>query len=162
MKIERFTLKDLILQALVAGIYVALTLVFSSISYGDIQFRIAEVLIILVLFNPKFAIGILVGTLLANINSTLGPIDWICGTLASAISIVLMLKLYKKSVALALLAPAAVNGVIVAWMLYVVLQLPILYSIATVFFGEFVVVFIGGGLLYQSLSNNQGFRKLVE
>ena len=40
-------------SAIIAALYVALTWVLAPISYGAIQFRISEVLLLLVFFNPK-------------------------------------------------------------------------------------------------------------
>ena len=43
-----FTIKDLIKQALIAAIYLVLVIIFWEFSFKEIQFRIAEILLILI------------------------------------------------------------------------------------------------------------------
>lgn len=153
--------RDLIKNSFVAAVYVVLTIVVvPHLSYGEVQFRIAEVLLILVLFNKKYWLGLLVGTFLSNLASPLGMIDWIIGTGASALSIMAMIY-FKDKLYLSLLAPCIINGLFVGIELLMVFNLPLLFGFSSVFIGEFVVVFIGGGLLYKALENNEGFLKVI-
>lgn len=154
--------KNLIKQALVAAIYVALVFILSGLSYGDVQFRIAEVLLILVFFRKDYTIGLLIGTFLANLSSPLGVIDWVVGTGATVVAIGLMLLFENKSKAVSLVMPAIANGFIVGIELNMIFQLPLFATIASVFLGEFVVVFIGGGLLYQMIDRNEAAKKLLK
>lgn len=152
---------EIVKNAFVAAVYVVLTLVVAPhLSYGEVQFRISEALLILVLFNKKYWLGLLVGTFLANLGSPLGIIDWVVGTSASALSIYFMLQL-KNKLALCLLVPAIINGLFVGIELYYVFQVPLLAGFVSVFFGEFVVVFILGGILYKTLEHNEGFLKVI-
>ena len=152
---------DIAKNGFVAAIYVVLTVVVAPhLSYGQVQFRISEVLLILVLFNKKYWLGLLIGTFVSNLGSPLGIVDWVVGTGASAISIYLMIHL-KNKLWLSLLVPAVVNGVLVGIELYVVLGLPFFISMATVFLGEFVVVSVVGGLLYKALQHNEGFLRVI-
>lgn len=48
-------------SAIIAALYVALTWIFSPISYGPIQFRISEILVLLVVLNPKYALSLILG-----------------------------------------------------------------------------------------------------
>ena len=66
---NKMYLKDLIFQALIGAIYVVLVLVLIPISFGQVQFRIAEALLVLVFFNKKNMIGLLLGTFVANLFS---------------------------------------------------------------------------------------------
>ena len=52
-------------SAMIAALYVVLTLLFEPISFSYIQVRIAEVLTILPLFTPAAVPGLFVGCLLA-------------------------------------------------------------------------------------------------
>ena len=85
MKNQKETTKYLALGAMIAAIYVVLTLVFAPISYGPIQVRIAEMLTIMPLFTPAAIPGLFIGCLLANIIG--GAIIWdiIFGSLATLI-----------------------------------------------------------------------------
>ena len=55
--------------ALIAAVYVALVLIFKPISFGAIQFRIAEALCILPFFSFAAVPGLAVGCLLGNFFS---------------------------------------------------------------------------------------------
>jgi len=104
---------ELVIQPLIAAIYIALLAAFQFMSFAEIQFRIAEILLILVIFSPKHAIGILVGTFLGNlILSPYGIVDAAFGTLASAVAIGIMLPL-RKIPPLALIGPVVANALIV-------------------------------------------------
>jgi uncharacterized membrane protein len=62
--------------ALIAALYVVLTFVLAPVSYGLLQFRVSEMLKVFVLLNPLYALGIGLGTLIANLFSPFaGPWD---------------------------------------------------------------------------------------
>ena len=71
--------------AIIAALYVVLTLIFAPISFGPIQVRIAEALTILPMFTNSAVPGLFLGCILGN---TLGggiPLDVIFGSLATLI-----------------------------------------------------------------------------
>lgn len=140
---KKFTVKDLVLNAIIGALYFVLVFAFQFMSFGDIQFRIAEVLLILVLFNSKLSIGLLLGTFLANLLNPLGfgLVDAIFGTAASAIGIIGLILL-KRVPILALLVPVIANGIIVSIMLKVMLDLPFFISFIGVSLGEAAVLYI--------------------
>lgn len=157
---NNFTTKDLILNALVGAIYVVLVIALSFISYGEIQFRIAEVLLVLLFFNPKLALGLLMGTFISNIGSPLGIIDSIFGTIASMIGI-LGIFLFRKKPAIGLLFPVISNGIIVSIMLKLVLDLPIFLSFLSVAFGEAVVLYLLGLPVYYYISKRNDLIEII-
>ena len=53
--------------AMIAAIYVVLTVVFAPFSFGSVQVRIAEALTILPAFTPAAIPGLFVGCLIGNI-----------------------------------------------------------------------------------------------
>ena len=65
----------------VAGLYAALTLALGFISYGPIQFRIAEVMTLLPLFGKEYILSLTIGCFLANVIGPYGLPDIILGTL---------------------------------------------------------------------------------
>ena len=155
-------LQWVIFQAMIATMYVVLVYAFQFMSFGQIQFRIAEALPILVFFNPKHAIGLTIGTFVANLLlSTLGIIDPIVGTSATIIALALMYTFRKKPL-LALIFPVLVNALLVAAMLNYVLDLPYLASFLWVGLGEAVVVYAIGYPLYLFLNKNDHFKTLME
>lgn len=71
--------------AIIAAMYVALTLIFAPISFGAIQVRIAEALTILPLFTPAAIPGLFIGCLIANGLGGGILLDVIFGSIATLI-----------------------------------------------------------------------------
>ncbi len=159
---NKLYLKDLIFQALIGAIYVVLVLVLIPISFGQVQFRIAEALLVLVFFSKKHMIGLLIGTFIANLFSpeSFGFYDAMFGTLTSAIAIYLML-LFKNHKFIAMLFPVLLNAFYVATLLNVMILVPFWLSVFTVGLGEAVVVYLVGLPLYHMLNKNQGFVEII-
>ena len=67
MKKNNKTVYFMTYGAMIAAIYVALTMLFAPISFGPVQFRISEALCILPFFTPAAVPGLAVGCLLSNI-----------------------------------------------------------------------------------------------
>lgn len=65
------TVRDLTHIAIVAALYVVLTIVppFNLISYGPYQFRIAEMFNLLGFYNRKYIIAVTLGCVIANFFS---------------------------------------------------------------------------------------------
>ncbi len=85
MSENRKAINFIVMSALIASLYVALTLAFAPISFKAVQFRIAEALTILPLFTPAAIPGLFIGCLIANLLG--GAIMWdvIFGSLATLI-----------------------------------------------------------------------------
>lgn len=146
-------------NGILAAMYVALTLVFAPISYGALQFRVSELLVMMPFFNKKWIAGITIGCAIANMFSPLGIVDVVFGTLATFIAGVLVSKV--KNIYVASLFPALVNGVIIGIQLHIIYQLPLLINMIYVAVGEFAVVFISAVLLKQ-LSKNPRLSKVFD
>ena len=136
-------------SALMAAIYVVVTLAFQFMSYGPIQFRISEILILLVIINPTYTVGLTIGCLLANFASGYGIHDLILGPLATLISCIFINITVKKikgtkGIIIASLWPAIFNGLIIGIMIHVLSNAPLLLTMGQVAFGEFVVITIIG------------------
>lgn len=112
---KKLDVRSLTLSAVIAAVYAALTLLLPGPSYGYAQLRLAEALTVLPFLFPACAPGLAVGCLIANILSPYGPIDMICGTLATALAAFLTAKAPNKW--LAPLPPVLCNGVIVGGMI---------------------------------------------
>lgn len=85
---NRKHLRRIVIAAFIAAVYTALTYATAAagLAYGQVQFRLSEAMCVLAAFTPAAIPGLTVGCLLSNIGSTLGPIDWICGTLATLLA----------------------------------------------------------------------------
>lgn len=162
----KFTTKDLALNAMIGALYFILVFVFQFLSFEVLQFRIAEILLILILFNPKLSFGLIISTFLANwCFSPFGIIDALVGTLASFVAIIAMLLL-KKVPILTLLMPALANGVIVGYMIYNLSlgtpeQIPFLVPFSQVAFGEFVVMYLVGLPFYLFIKKRTDIQELL-
>ncbi len=154
-------LKLIIFEAMIATIYVVLVYAFQFMSFGNWQFRIAEVLLILVFFNPRHAIGIVIGTLVANLFSTISIVDVLFGTLATIIALIPMILTRKKPL-IALIFPVIINAFVIAAMLYYFLDLPYWLSALQVGLGEAAVLYIVGYPIYRLLNQNTYFKEIME
>lgn len=135
--------------ALIAAIYATLTILLGSISYGPVQFRIAEALTILPALTPAGIPGLFVGCLVANILGPYGLIDMVLGGGATLIAAILSYQLRKRPI-LVPLPPVLVNAVVIGMMLYYVYAVPmsLLACMAAVGFGQLVTCYgIGYPLL---------------
>ena len=74
--------------AVIAALYVVLTMVFAPISFGPVQVRIAEALCILPMFTPAAIPGLFIGCLIANLIGGGIILDVIFGSIATLIGAV--------------------------------------------------------------------------
>ena len=153
--------KELVRTALVAAIYATLTLILAPISYGAVQFRISEMLMLLAFINPLYITGLTLGCLIANILGGLGLLDIIFGTLATFLSALAMYqtsKIIKNrniSLLVASLWPTIFNGLIVGWVVSISANLPLLITMLQVAFGELVVITIVGVPVFKLLEKTK-------
>ncbi|MDS0525836.1 QueT transporter family protein [Clostridium sp. SHJSY1] len=140
----------LVKTAIIAALYAVITLVLAPISYGPIQFRVSEIMVLLAFFDPFYIVGLTLGCFISNMLGPNGIMDIIFGTVATFISVYAIYLTGKfvnnknLSLIIASLWPTIFNGLIVGWMLNYLYQLPLLLSIAEVAIGEFVIVTIVG------------------
>lgn len=97
MNTSKWTAKDLADIALVAAIYVALTVTppLNAISFGAIQFRISEMLNFLAFYHPKYIIAVTMGCMISNLM-VYGPVDMVVGGLSTLVFVSLGVFLFKK------------------------------------------------------------------
>lgn len=148
-KKEIFETRNLVRLALVAAIYAAITVAIPGLSFGSVQFRFAEVLVLLCFYRRDYCIALILGCFIANCFSPMALMDMIFGTLATAIAVIPMF--YIKNIWVASLLPVVSNGIIVAIELFVCFgnEPPIWFNMITVGAGELVVVTIIGCVLFR-------------
>lgn len=157
--------KRIVITAVIAAIYAVVTIAIAPLSYGNIQFRISEVLVLLAIFDPLYIGGLTLGCFVANMLGPNGPMDVIVGTLATFITVVFIyytgkyIKNFKIQLIVASIWPTIFNGIIIGWMLNVLYGLPLVLSIIQVAIGEFVVVTILGIPLF--LAAGERFKKII-
>ncbi len=99
-----FTVPGLARAGIIAALYVVLTLAFLPVSFGIVQFRVAEALMLLVALVPGAVSGVIVGCFLANILGQQGIVDILGGTLATALAALATVRLARRIAAPRLLA----------------------------------------------------------
>ena len=152
------TIRLIASNAFVAALYVVFTLASYPLSFDQIQFRIAEVLVLLCFFRKDFIFGLTAGCAIANCFSSLGPIDIAFGTMATLIACLGICMC--KHLGMAILFPVLSNAFIVAWELNIVFEAPYWESVVFVGLGELAVMIIGYAL-FIVISQNPKFHDII-
>ncbi|MCI8274091.1 MAG: QueT transporter family protein [Lachnospiraceae bacterium] len=134
--------------ALIAAIYVALTVPLAPISFGPIQFRISEALVILPYFTPAAVPGVFIGCLISNLLGSGVILDIVFGSLATLIGAACS-YLLRKHKFLVCVPPIVSNVLIVPWVLRIAYGAPdaIWWMMITVGIGEVLAVAVLGNAL---------------
>lgn len=160
---KKINIKFLAESAIIAALYAALTWLFAPISYGSVQFRISEVLVLLVVFNPKYAVALIIGCFVSNITSSLGWYDMVFGTLATTLAVIPMC--FIKKMPIAAIFPVISNAIIVSIELGLAFNLwgvAFFYDVLTVGLGELVVLYALGIPLMYALAKNNAIVEMME
>lgn len=150
--------KRIVRTAVIAALYALLTVALAPISYGNFQFRVSEILVLLAYFHPFYIGGLTLGCFIANLLGPNGAMDVIFGTLATFISVgaISLTAKYiknKASLFIASLWPTIFNGIIIGWMLNVTVGAPLWITMGEVALGEFVVITIVGLPVFKVIQN---------
>lgn len=137
----------LVRAALYAALYAVLTLApgLNALAYGQVQFRLSEALTVFACVDPAAVPGLTIGTALGNLNSPMLVADVLFGSLLTLVAVSLMQRIGPRFIALAV--PVVVNGLGVAGMLALVLDLPFWASAVWVGAGEAAVMATAGAAL---------------
>ncbi len=95
---KKLNTRQIALNGIIAGLYAAVTILTASFAYGNIQFRLADSLCLLVALEPSLTIGLSLGCLIANLFSTVSALDIFVGTAATLLGCLLTVKLRKAAV----------------------------------------------------------------
>jgi len=145
--------------ALYASIYLVLTLLFSQISYGPIQFRISEFLTVFPFIDPTSIIGIFLGCFIANFFSPAGWIDVVFGSLCTLIAGYLTYKMPK--IYLAPIPPILVNAFGVSLYLHYFFKLPYILNVIYIAIGEAVVTYLIGLPILIYIDKNPNIKEKI-
>lgn len=143
--------------AVIAAIYVTLTVALAPFSFKEIQVRIAEALTILPVFTPAAVPGLAVGCLLSNIIGGAPLPDIVFGSMATLIGAVGTWLLRKSKPVVAVMPPIVANMLIVPFILRYAygVPLPIPLMMVTVGLGEVISCGVLGLLLHKALWANR-------
>lgn len=156
---KNLSTKRLAKLAVVSAIYVALTLSLSFMAYGNIQFRIAEALMLLCFYKKDYGISLILGCLIVNLFSPIGLVDVVFGTLATVVAVALIY--ISPNIYIASLMPVVSNAIIVGAEIWWAFDMPFAISALEVAAGEFVCVSILGVVLFKVLEKNSRFMRMI-
>lgn len=145
--------KNLVTNAVVAALYVAVTAILAPISFGALQFRVAEIFNHLIIFNRKYIFGIVSGVFISNLLfSTMVGYDLVFGVGHSLLSLIIASGFMKKinNIQLKFFINSAVFTILsslIAWELYLAFSVPFWFGYLTVGIGEFVIMIVGAPIM---------------
>ncbi len=159
--------KDIALIAIYAALYAALVVELGGISYGIINFRIADAMVAAVPFlGIPGVLGHTLGVFISNLPSPLGLIDLLNTIPSFAMSFVIY-YVYKKTrndytVIATCAAYSVVLGITVGAMLSPITHLPLLLSMLYVALGNLVATVLIGWPLFKLLKRTGIFQNLYQ
>lgn len=150
----------LVKSSVVAALYAVLTIMLPMASYGPIQLRFSEIMVLLVFYNKRFIPGLVLGCAIANLFSPMAAFDVTLGTLSSLIAFELIKR--TKNLFVSSLWPVLMV-IVPALGTYFILDNSISFWIMAGQFmaSEFVMVSIIGVLVFKILEKNNGFMKYI-
>lgn len=150
---SRWTTKETAKMALVASLYVVVTVFLAVISFGAVQIRLSEMFNYLALYNKRYIWAVTVGVAIANIASPNGLIDVVVGSICTLFVLLFnqwltkrMKSMKNKIVVTALVF--AVSMFTVAGQLTILYQAPFFYNWLIIGLGELVSMTIGGVIIH--------------
>ncbi|MBC1435723.1 QueT transporter family protein [Listeria rocourtiae] len=158
-------IKTLTLNAIVAALYVVITLIIAPFGFTNIQFRVSEIFNHLIAFDKKYFFGIIIGVLIANFFSPLGWYDLIFGVGQSMISlgILILMNRYVKNIKVRMALTTIVFSItsfFIAWELVLVSDWPFYFTWLTIAIGEFIVLAVGAPIMYY-INSRINFKKII-
>ena len=145
---KKFTSKQVALGAIIAALYVVITVIFAPISFSYMQIRISEILTILPLFTEAAVPGLFIGCILGNLLGGAIPFDIIFGSIATLIGAVAGRAL-RSNRWLVPIPSIISNALIIPLVLkhgYGV-NLPYIVLVGYIALGEFISCFVLGEIL---------------
>lgn len=145
MEIEKKKSLYVALSGIIAGLYIALGYLFQPINFLGIQFRIAELIVgVCIIYPIPGLIGNVIGVLILNLSSPLGPID-LFGPLVNipALYFIILLRNYRYAQYIGGILYAIIISVYVALILNLVLGLPIWLMFLQVLISEIILATMG-------------------
>ena len=149
--------------AVVAGLYVAVTITLAVISFGAIQLRLSEMFNYLALYHKRYIIAVTGGVVLANFLSPTWFLDVPVGGIATLLVLLISRAATKKIksdkikfVWTALIF--AFSMFTVAWQLNMLYGMPFWITWLTVGIGELLSMTVGGTIML-TLSKKIDFTK---
>lgn len=151
MEKNRITVKTLAATALVTAIYVVMTLGIAPLSFGLVQIRFSEMLMLLAFIDKRYAPGLVLGCFIANCFSPFGMMDVVFGTSCTAAALWGITR-HSKTLLGASLWAVFCNSFIGVELYF--FGDPLFLSMATVALGEFLAVTCIGCAVFRQVMKN--------
>lgn len=162
---KKLNTRQIALNGIVAGLYAAITILTASFAYGNIQLRISEALMMLLLFEPSLTVGLTIGCLIANLFSTVSVLDIVIGTAATLLACLLTTRIKKPWLAPlpTILVNAVMVGAMLSWLYMPSEQFwnGLLVFGGEVGAGEAAVLYVLGIPLYYAMKKTNFIEKLL-
>jgi len=152
----RISTRMVAITGITAAVYMVATLAIAPLSFGAIQLRFSEIMVLLAFIDPAYVAGLILGCAMSNLFSTVGMIDVIFGTLGTVVAVAGIIN--SKRLFMATLWPT-VSMLVVTVGICIGTGLPYAPTLITVMLGEFAVVTCLGYPIFKNIMKNQ---KLVE
>lgn len=153
--------------SLIAAIYIVLVLVqvlpfpLATLTFGPIQLRLAEGLVLLPLVEAAAIPGVFIGCLISNLilasYSGFGLIDIFAGSIVTLIAAILTSKIKNKIAAM--IPPIVLNGLIVSIWVSFFTRIPYIYTVMGISLGELISVGIFGNLFLYVYQKSTSFKE---
>lgn len=158
--------KTLVINGILAALYIAVSMLIQPFGFTNIQFRVSEIFNHLIVFNKKYIFGILLGVFLTNLLfSPMKAYDLIFGVGQSLIALLITIiccrfiqSIWKRMVVN--IIAFTVTMFIIALELNLAFGLPIMWTWLTTAIGEFAVMAIGAPLIL-AIHRRVNFEKLI-
>lgn len=148
--------RKIALSAIIAAIYAVLTVALAPISYGSVQFRVAEALTLLPFCMPEAVPGLFIGCMISNVFGGFGLVDIFFGSAATLLAAWLTCKM--PNIWLAAIPPIAVNTLVVGGYLGIITETPVFLSMSYIVVSQTVICFGLGVPLCELLCKSPTFR----
>lgn len=157
---NKLTTQTVARLAATAALYAALTIALQPISFGLINLRLSEIMMLLCFYRRDYSIALALGCFIANCFSPMALMDMTFGTLATIIAAVPMFSV--KNIWAASLLPVISNAAIIGIELHLAYSWSWWLGMLTVGVGELIVITaIGCPLFKFVLQKNSRFMRII-
>src|SRR5699024_4660920 len=160
-------IKTLVINALVAAMYMVVTALVAPFGFANIQFRLSELFNHLIVLNKKYFFGIVIGVLLANFFFAPMKQDMIFGELHTALLLGITLFIARFIISIIVLmlintVSFSFNMFIIAFMLkvYANLHEAFMFLWVTFCLSEFITMILCITIMYY-LNKRLKFARLI-
>ena len=158
--------RGIVVNGIVAALYIAVSAMIAPFGFSQIQFRVSEMFNHLIVFNKKYIFGIILGVFLTNLFfSPMKAYDLIFGVGQSLLALVITILCARfiKGIWARMIVNTLVftfTMFLIAIELHLAFGLPFLFTWYTTAVGEFVVMAVGMPIMHY-INKSVRFDKIV-